>query len=128
MNAPALSLGAALPELFLALSALGLLLYGAIAGEGAYRRVAGLSIAALAAAAALLFSGAGPRSVGFSGLFVTDGFATFMKALVLLGAGLGLVLSLDHNRREDMERFEFPILVLFATIGMMLLISASYLM
>jgi NADH-quinone oxidoreductase subunit N len=128
MNVPALSLGAALPELFLALSALGLLLYGAIAGEGSYRRVAGLSIAALAAAAALLFSGAGPRSVGFSGLFVTDGFATFMKALVLLGAGLGLVLSLDHNRREDMERFEFPILVLFATIGMMLMISASDLM
>ena len=38
---------------------------------------------------------------------------------------LGLVLSLDHNRREEMERFEFPILVLFATIGMMLMISAS---
>jgi hypothetical protein len=41
------------------------------------------------------------------------------------GAALGIVLSLDYNRREELERFEFPVLIVFATVGMMLMISAK---
>jgi NADH-quinone oxidoreductase subunit N len=125
MNAPAFSFSAALPELFLSLSGLALLLFGALTGEKSYRRVAALALIALLVAAVLVLFGAGARSVEFGGLFVVDGFGAFMKALVLLGAALGIVLSLDYNRREELERFEFPVLIVFATVGMMLMISAS---
>jgi NADH-quinone oxidoreductase subunit N len=51
-----------------------------------------------------------------------------MKLLALAGAALGLVLALDWNRAEGLSRFEFPVLVLFATLGMMVMISANDLM
>jgi NADH-quinone oxidoreductase subunit N len=125
MTAQSISLAAALPEIFLAASGLGLLLLGAIAGPGSYRRVSGLALAALAAAGILVLAGGGARSVSFGGMFVVDAFGVFMKMLVLAGAALGIVLALDYNRREELERFEFPILILFATVGMMLMISAN---
>ena len=84
MNAPAFSFSAALPELFLSLSGLALLLFGALTGEKSYRRVAALALIALLVAAVLVLFGAGARSVEFGGLFVVDGFGAFMKALVLL--------------------------------------------
>ena len=58
-------------------------------------------------------------------MFVTDPFAVFMKVLVLLGAAVGLVMSIDYNRREGIARFEFPVLILFATLGMMMMVSAG---
>ena len=125
MTAQSISLAAALPEIFLAASGLGLLLLGAISGAGSYRRVSGLALAALAAAGILVLAGGSARSVSFSGMFVVDAFGVFMKMLVLAGAALGILLSLDYNRREELERFEFPILILFATVGMMLMISAN---
>jgi NADH-quinone oxidoreductase subunit N len=125
MTAQSISLAAALPEIFLAASGLGLLLLGAIAGSGSYRRVSGLALAALAAAGILVLAGGSARSVSFAGMFVVDAFGVFMKILVLAGAALGILLSLDYNRREELERFEFPILILFATVGMMLMISAN---
>jgi NADH-quinone oxidoreductase subunit N len=125
MTAQSISLAAALPEIFLAASGLGLLLLGAIAGSGSYRRVSGLALAALAAAGILVLAGGSARSVSFAGMFVVDAFGVFMKMLVLAGAALGILLSLDYNRREELERFEFPILILFATVGMMLMISAN---
>jgi NADH-quinone oxidoreductase subunit N len=125
MTAPAFSLSAALPEAVLAASGLALVLYGALVGEKSYRRVTLLALAALVLAGLLVLAGPSARSSAFGGLFVVDGFAAFMKILVLLGAALGIVLSLDYNRREDLERFEFPVLAIFATVGMMLMVSAS---
>ena len=65
---------------------------------------------------------------GFNGQFVTDAFATFNKELILLGGALALILSLDWNRSQGIARFEYPVLVLFATVGMMVMVSASNLM
>ena len=116
---------AALPELFVAACALGLLVYGVFAGERSTRQVSWLAIAVVVIAAVMLAAAPAGRVVSFAGMFVSDGFGSFMKCLVLLGAALGILLSLDYNRREEIERFEFPVLVLFATVGMMLMISAS---
>ena len=125
MTAPAFSLSAALPEIFLAGSGLALVLFGALAGERSYRRVTSLALVALVVAGLLVLAGPAARASAFGGLFVVDGFAAFMKILVLLGTALGIVLSLDYNRREDMERFEFPVLALFAAVSMMLMVSSS---
>ncbi|MFQ5972706.1 MAG: NADH-quinone oxidoreductase subunit NuoN, partial [Alphaproteobacteria bacterium] len=41
------------------------------------------------------------------------------------GATLALAMSLGYNRRERLERFEYPILILFAVLGMMMMVSAN---
>ena len=58
-------------------------------------------------------------------MFVVDPFSNFLKILILLGSGLAIIMSLGYLRREGMERFEFPILIVLATLGMLMMVSAS---
>ena len=119
-----LSISLALPELFLAVAAMALLIYGVFRGERADDSVSWLAIGALGVAALLLPWGAG-RGEAFEGMFVSDRFAVFMKALALLGSGLGIAMSMEYNAREGIARFEYPVLFLLATVGMMMMISAG---
>src|SRR3546814_15624834 len=48
-----------------------------------------------------------------------------MKLLVLASSALTLIMAARYIEREDMARFEFPVLILFATLGMLLMISAN---
>ena len=57
-----------------------------------------------------------------------DGFAVYMKWLALIGSSLVLLMSTAYNEREKIARFEYPVLILFATLGMMMMISANDLM
>ena len=118
----------ALPEIVLAVAAMLLLMIGVFKGDGSTRLVAWLSVAALAAAWLTMIMGPLDRTVIMSGLFITDSFALFMKSLVLLASGLAIIMSLGYIRNEGMERFEFPILMVLATLGMMMMISANDLM
>ncbi|MFN3854067.1 MAG: NADH-quinone oxidoreductase subunit NuoN [Phreatobacter sp.] len=125
MNAPLLDLAPALPELILAVGAMALLMYGVFVGERSSRAVtAGAVVLLIAAAMATLAVGGAPRAT-FGGSFVFDAYARFMKVLTFLGAAVTLVLAHDFLRREKVERFEFPILVVLATTGMGILISAG---
>ncbi len=118
------SLSLALPELFLALAAMALLMYGVFRGERADDSVSWLAIGALGVAALLLPWGA-ERGEAFDRMFVSDRFALFMKSLALLGSALGVAMSIDYNAREGIARFEYPVLFLLATVGMMMMISAG---
>jgi NADH-quinone oxidoreductase subunit N len=69
-----------------------------------------------------------PDAGGFGGLFVSDAFARYAKYLILAGTALSLVLSLDYNALQKISRFEFPVLMLFSTVGMMVMASSSNLM
>ena len=118
----------ALPEIVLALCAMAILMIGVFLRRNAWSTSAMLSLAALVVTAVLVLAGEGGRATGFSGLFVVDAFAVFAKVLVLAAAGLSLVLALDWHRREGLARFEYPVLVLFAALGMMMMVSANDLM
>jgi NADH-quinone oxidoreductase subunit N len=63
--------------------------------------------------------------VTFNGSFVVDDFARFMKVLALIASGAAIVMSMDYLRRQGLTRFEYPILIVLATIGMMMMISAN---
>tara|TARA_B100000161_G_scaffold262493_1_gene232374 strand:- start:46 stop:1341 length:1296 start_codon:yes stop_codon:yes gene_type:complete len=63
--------------------------------------------------------------LAFGGQFVVDQFARFMKWLVLIGSALAVIMSINYNAREGIERFEFPVLILFASLGMLLMVSAN---
>ena len=67
----------------------------------------------------------GNENTAFHGQYVADDFAKFAKVLVLVGAGLVMILSLGYNKREDLGSFELPVLLMFAVLGMMIMVSAT---
>ncbi|HLI14073.1 MAG TPA: NADH-quinone oxidoreductase subunit NuoN [Alphaproteobacteria bacterium] len=116
----------ALPEIWLAVCGMALLMIGVFAGESAARVISWLSALALVVAGVLVvFATPDRSSTALGGLFITDSFGAFMKLLVLAGSILSLVMSLDYNEREKIARFEFPVLFVFATTGMFMMISAN---
>jgi NADH-quinone oxidoreductase subunit N len=119
---------AALPELLLAFSGLGLLMLGVFAGPGSARLVSWLAVGVLLAASVLALTPEASRTAAFSGLFVADPFASFAKVLAFLATAATIVMGLEFNRREGFDRFEYPVLMLFAALGMSMMVSANDLM
>jgi NADH-quinone oxidoreductase subunit N len=120
---PALS--PALPELMLAVGALVLVLIGAIRGQSANGLINVLTIALLGATLAAVVGFGVDRAVTFEGAFINDAFARFMKVLTLGGAIMALLLSLDFMKARGIEKFEYPILIVLSTLGMMMMISSN---
>ncbi|NVJ99271.1 MAG: NADH-quinone oxidoreductase subunit NuoN [Alphaproteobacteria bacterium] len=119
----------AMPEIVLAIGAMALLMLGVFQGDKSYRQVSGLSMLLLIAAAVVMFVNVGAeRELTFGGMFITDGFAVFTKTLVLVGSFATLMMSGNFMRQHDIAKFEFPILVVLATLGMMVMISANNMM
>ena len=120
----------AAPEIALALSAMAILLLGVVKpGADAIRTsfvATMLALGALVLTAVLVLST--PDGTAYRGLIAVDGFARFMKLLVIAGAGLAAILALDFNDREGIARFEFPVLILLCTTGMMVMCSTNNLM
>jgi NADH-quinone oxidoreductase subunit N len=117
---------AALPEVVLAIFAAALLMVGVFAKSEPYKLIQWLSIAALAIVAGLVVTSTGAgRVTAFAGSFVVDDFARVMKLLALFGAGVAILLSGKFLQRVGMARFEYPILVVLAAVGMMMMISAN---
>ena len=65
-----------------------------------------------------------PRTLLFSDLFITDRFTILTKGLVLAASALSILMSISYAQREGFARFEYPILMLFSTLGMIMMISA----
>jgi len=121
------SLAPAYPELVLILGALGLLMAGVFLRKDAMASLTGVGIGLLIAVAVLvIISPVG--AVIFNGAFIEDGFARYMKVLVLIGSAFALVLSVSSATEEGLNKFEYTVLVLLATLGMMMMISANDLM
>ena len=102
-----------------------LVLVGAYRGEGSTRLVNLLALGLLAAALVAVLALPAGRVTTFNGAFVVDPFAKFMKVLTLLGSGAAIVMSEDYLRREGIARFEFGILIVLSTVGMLVMISAN---
>ena len=122
----------ALPELFLAGAIMAMLMFGVFqkAGEEAdevksTRLISLLSVIMLLLALLLVSPLSGARLVTFSNMFVSDTFSVFCKSLVLIGSVLSIVISQSYLERQQMARFEYSILIVFAVLGMMMMISAN---
>ncbi len=122
---PAPDLLPALPEIFLVCAAMALLMVGAFRGEGSARLVSWLTVAVLIAAIFIVLATGVERRLALNGMFVTDGFAAFMKILALIGSAVSVVMAIGYNEREKIARFEFPVLILLAATGMLMMISAA---
>jgi NADH-quinone oxidoreductase subunit N len=118
------NLAPALPELVMVLSGMAILLIGVIRGKESTGLTSLLSLAAMAVAAWLIQSHGGTGTT-FGGMFAVNAFTAFAKLLTLLGAGLALILVNAWCEESGVKRFEIPIIILFATVGMLLMISAN---
>jgi NADH-quinone oxidoreductase subunit N len=125
MTYETLNAAIAFPEIMLAVAAMLLLVLGVFRGDRSASLVSWGAVIILLIAIIPVMGLAGARIAGFNNMFVVDSFVSFMKVLVLLGSALGIVMSVDYNRREGISRPEFPVLILLATVGMMIMISAG---
>ncbi|MEJ7925159.1 NADH-quinone oxidoreductase subunit NuoN [Sphingobium sp. AN641] len=119
------SLLAVMPELVLTVGGLILLMVAAYAGDRAIRAVNLLSVATLAGAGAALACSLAHGPDAFDGLYRADAFSVFAKALIYAAAGASILLAPRFFSTDGAERAEYPILILFATIGMGMMVSAG---
>ncbi len=129
MNGEIPALLPALPEIILAIGAMILLMVGVFRGNESFNQVTNLSVLLLVICAVVMVTEVGgERQVTFNNMFVTDAFAVFAKVLVYIGSAVALLISGKFLTEHKIDKFEFPILVLFATLGMLIMVSANNLM
>jgi NADH-quinone oxidoreductase subunit N len=124
MNAALPTLLPALPEILLVVGAMALLMVGAYR-ENSVQLVNASAFALLVLAALVVFALPPGKLVTFGGSFVVDDFARVLKMLTLAGSAATIALARDYQAAEGQEKFEFAILILLSTTGMLMLISAA---
>ena len=117
-----------LPELVLLGAALSLLMFGVFRRGQSDSGITSLAVVFMGLALVFVFAIPNSEITIFDGLLINDPFAKFMKSLVLIGAMLTLIMGYGYRKRGELVNFEYPVLILFATLGMLLMISANNLM
>ncbi|MEM9343072.1 MAG: NADH-quinone oxidoreductase subunit NuoN [Pseudomonadota bacterium] len=121
-----MNFAAILPEVIIALYAMFTLVGAAYLGKDALARpILWATAAVLFVMGILIPTGAPVTVTAFDGMFINDGFARFAKAMILISAALVLVISEGYMLRRNLLRFEYPILVALAAVGMMVMVSAG---
>ena len=115
----------AAPEIFLAISVMVLLMLGVFRGNQSTKLLSWLAVAVFAVTLVMVLRAPAESSVSFAGMYVADGFTAFVKIMVLIAAAGGLIMSLGYIKEEGMNRFEYPVLFVLATLGMMMMVSAN---
>lgn len=113
------------PEIFMAMMGMGFLLVGVLQGNRSTSVLIWSSCVTMIITAILLMNFGWDRPPTMSNMFVLDQFAGSMKLVILLGLLASLALSSQYLQQERIARFEYPVLVIFAGIGMMLMVSAT---
>ena len=119
------ALAHSLPEIVLAVGALALLMLGALRKPAGDWIISECAIVLLGLAALSMLFQVKTSAIIWDGAFIDDSFGRFMKLLALCGSLSSLLLSREFMARERIDFFEFPVLILLATLGMLMLISAQ---
>ena len=117
------SVGVLLPEIIMAVGAMVLLLAGAVGGEKTATPISWAAIGVMVLAELAVSMGVGGPA--FGGAFMADNFARYAKLLILIGAALSVLLTEEFFAGTKQSRFELPVLIVLATLGMMLMVSAN---
>src|ERR1700722_13317736 len=114
-----------LPEIILALGAMALLMLGAYRTPRTEILIDVLAIILLLIAGVAVLLLPEGKLIAFNGSFIVDTFARFLKILAIAGSATAILMSIDYDRREGQQRFEYSVLIVLSTLGMLMLISAA---
>lgn len=114
-----------LPELVLVGGAFALLMLDLFLAEKRRAVTHVLSMVLLLAVVAMLATGVGGQGIVFNGMFVRDTMADVLKIGIGLASALSMVYLWPFMRERGIYKGEMSVLMLFATLGMMLLVSAG---
>ncbi|MGX9353790.1 NADH-quinone oxidoreductase subunit NuoN [Roseobacteraceae bacterium S113] len=115
-----------LPEIILSVCAM-LALVGAVytLKDGAAPMLTWGTAALFLGVAFWVFPRGEAAEVAFGGLFVNDGFARLSKVIILVSAAAVLVMSQGYMAKRGLLKFEYPVLIILAVVGMMVMVSAG---
>jgi NADH-quinone oxidoreductase subunit N len=114
-----------LPEIVLSVYAMVALLVAVYGRKDEWASHILWATAAILAVFGLWIAVSGPEGTGFGGMIVNDAFARFAKVTILLSAAAVLLMSEGYMARRGLLRFEYPILITLASVGMMVMVSAG---
>ncbi len=117
-----------LPELVLAVSCMGLLMFGTYGGGDQRAGLINWLMAVLMILLGFWLLLDARTGSAFNGAFIADGFSQFAKVLMLWSSAIMLILARDYLARRGLMKFEFPVLIGLAVVGMMMMVSAGDLM
>ena len=118
-----------LPEVIISVYAMLALIVFVYTGKDRHAVVSlWLTSAVLVLTAAIIGLGQSNASAAFGDMFVNDSFSRFVKVVVLLSAAVVLLMGQDYAAKRDMLKFEYPLLISLAVVGMMVMVSAGSLM
>ena len=118
-----------LPEIIISVCAMLALVVSVYSGKDALASRLVLLTSALFVVMALWIGNSGGESQSaFGGMFQDDAYARFCKVVILLSAAAVLVMGRDYMLRTGLLRFEYPLLIAFSVVGMMVMVSAGDLM
>ena len=117
-----------LPEIFISLSIMFLLLLG-VFKKNSSDIVHNLSVVSLIITGVLIYNNSSNQNISlFNGGFVVDQLSSFMKILTILGGAFVLSISTKYLKIFKIFLIEYPVLILSSILGMMVMISSNDLM
>ena len=123
-----LNLMVVMPEIFLAVVAMSLLMVGVFQGNKSTNILSWAAIIAFSISAIIILNDQWTTELALNSMIVVDDFANVMKLIILIGLAVSVALSMQYLDQERIARFEYPVLLMFAGIGMMLMVSANNLL
>ncbi len=117
-----------IPEIFLALLSFVCLIFGLYVKKNAFRQTCNFAVLILLITVVLVYLDIKTNFANYQNLFSNSSFIEFFKILVLLGSVSSILISKEYFLTMKLKNFEIPILLLFSTLGMMLMISSNNLM
>ncbi|MFC2075492.1 NADH-quinone oxidoreductase subunit N [candidate division KSB1 bacterium] len=124
---PDINIAALLPEILLAIAAMTVLLVGAFWSRGGQTAAYLLSQAAIVAAAVITILAGGGVVTAFGDMVLVDRFSLILRLILLLAAFLACQVARGYLRREEVSA-DYYVLLLLATVGMMLMVTANNLL
>jgi NADH-quinone oxidoreductase subunit N len=122
------SLAIGAPEVVLAAGALVLLLIGVFRGDGSLRGLSWGAIILFGLSFLTLVDDTPARLTAWNNLYVADALSAYLKVLILAGAAISALMAIRWLERAGTARFEYPVLIVLATLGMFLMVSANSLL
>ncbi|MEM9369689.1 MAG: NADH-quinone oxidoreductase subunit NuoN [Pseudomonadota bacterium] len=115
-----------LPEIIMAVGAMALLMFGVYGGEERQARtVSHASSGLMAIVGLLIMTDTTGKQVAFDGAFVVDAYASYAKVLILFSSAVMLTLGQSYLERRGILKFEYPVLIVLAVLGMMMMVSSG---